>query len=256
MNCSHFARVAAVAVLASLAACSEAGIVEPHSFQATDLSISATQSSDGAGDTGKIQICHRTNSVTNPYVLIAVANSAADGIAGEGEGQGDHYANPSHQGPIFDPEIHTHSSDDWGDIIPPMEGIHQGRNWTEEGQAIYDSGCKLGSEDPEPEAGEIQVAIELFPSANGIEFAFTGAVNTTLVSQDPTTPPFGQSVPPGTHLVTGPASASNGYTLTSITCFESIAPPPSSGDVGTATATFSVEPGEVVQCVFAYFQIG
>ena len=254
MNCSRFARVAAIAVLASLAACSEPGIVAPHTFQSTDLAISAAESSNGAANTGMIQICHRTNSVTTPYVLITVANSAADGIAGKGEGQGDHYANPSHQGPIFDAEIHTRSSDDWGDIIPPMEGIHEGRNWPEEGQATYDNGCIRGDSIPEP--GEIQIAIELFPSANGIEFGFTGALNTTLVSQDPTTPPFGQSVPAGTHLVTGPLFATNGYILVAIPCSETIAPPPSSGDAGTGTATFSVEPGEVVQCVFQYRQVG
>jgi hypothetical protein len=206
-----------------------------------------------ANNTGKIQICHRTNSVTQPYVFIEVANSAADGIAGRGEGQGDHYGNPSHQGPIFDPGIHTHSSDDWGDIIPPMAGIHGGANWTEEGQAIHANGCAAVSA---PEPGTIQVAIALEPAANGVQFTFTGALNTTLVSQDPTTPPFGQSVTPGTHFVTGPASAPGGYSLVAIDCVETISPPPSSGDWVTGIATFSVEPGETVLCTFRYNQIG
>jgi hypothetical protein len=91
------------------------------------------------GPSHKETICHRTGSQTNPYVKITVANSSIDGSLANGHGQGDHFA--QHTGPIFPA---TGSDGKWGDIIPPLAGVHNGMNWTAEGQAIYDDGCKLG----------------------------------------------------------------------------------------------------------------
>lgn len=68
----------------------------------------------------KITICHATNSVQNPYVQIEVAESAVDG-----EGKNDH----SH-----------HSRD----IIPDV------LNWDEEGQAIWNNGCRVVAPSPSP----------------------------------------------------------------------------------------------------------
>ena len=94
------------------------------------------------GDPHKATICHRTNSETNPYVVITVDYSAIDS-----NGNNDH--------------MH-HTGDDivwyagakadgkkWGDIIPPVDGVTAGLNWTAEGQAIYDNGCKAGGGEAE-----------------------------------------------------------------------------------------------------------
>ena len=95
----------------------------------------------------KVTICHRTNAVTNPYVKISVSTNAADGVAGNSGGQPDHYG--EHQGPVFDPNTEypaPHNGDQWGDIIPPIEGAHGGLNWSTEGQAIYNNDCNVPSE--------------------------------------------------------------------------------------------------------------
>jgi Domain of unknown function DUF11 len=81
----------------------------------------------------KVEICHATDSHTNPYV------SEDPAIGDNGDLQGGHL---NHTGPVF-------PADNWGDIIPPYDYIDQdgklqtfpGYNWTEEGQAIYHNGC-------------------------------------------------------------------------------------------------------------------
>jgi hypothetical protein len=87
----------------------------------------------------KITICHRTDSVTNPYDTITVSVSAADG----GYDHGDHYS--EHQGPLASSQTYAQSlknaHQDWGDIIPPVPGHHNGLNWTTLGQAMYNNDC-------------------------------------------------------------------------------------------------------------------
>lgn len=103
---------------------------------------------------GKIRICHSTDSANNPYNSIEVAVEAADGLAGNnGNGQPDHYG--EHTGPVFDSEVHDQQNRGWGDIIPPIEGAHSGRNWTVEGQLIWNNDCS------EPETGYIEVKKEV-----------------------------------------------------------------------------------------------
>jgi hypothetical protein len=73
----------------------------------------------------QVVICHRTNSPTNPYNQVAVARSSV--ISAHGD----------HVGPIFEP-----GADEWGDIIPPVPGLPQGRNWPE-GSSVLDNGCEM-----------------------------------------------------------------------------------------------------------------
>ncbi len=86
------------------------------------------------GREDNVTICHRTNATTNPYRVITVDRSSVDGAGG----QGDHFLN--HVGPVWTPD--QRNGGDWGDIIPPIPGFHGGLNWTDEGIAIYNNGCK------------------------------------------------------------------------------------------------------------------
>lgn len=97
----------------------------------------------------KVTICHRTNAVNNPYRQIKVAQSAVDGVAGNSGKKPDHFG--EHQGPIATSEEVAQALKDsktkWGDIIPPVEGFHEGYNWTAEGQAMWENGCKFVEEE-------------------------------------------------------------------------------------------------------------
>ena len=115
----------------------------------------------------KVTICHRTDSVTNPYVKETVSSSSVDGNNGNDNGQGDHLL--VHTGPVFQSGF-THN-DTWGDIIPPFDTKRQGYdspqtslNWNTAGQAIWNNKCKLttpggqgggGSTDPSGGQGQV-----------------------------------------------------------------------------------------------------
>lgn len=88
----------------------------------------------GADRPDKVTVCHRTASHSNPYVMIWVDQHAVDGDLGNDHGRGDHYM--EHLGPIGPVAV-----GEWGDIIPAVAGVHEGRNWTSEGQAIFRNGC-------------------------------------------------------------------------------------------------------------------
>ncbi len=63
----------------------------------------------------KVTICHRTNSVSNPYNKITVNLRAVDG-----DGHSDHQGHL--EGGIFDPtRDYPSNRKDWGDIIPPFD---------------------------------------------------------------------------------------------------------------------------------------
>jgi uncharacterized repeat protein (TIGR01451 family) len=81
----------------------------------------------------KVRICHRTNSISNPYKSEEVDLSATGGP--------DH---TTHTGPVFDPDATypaPHNGDQWGDIIK------DGLNW-EEGEEIWGNDCKVAGIGP------------------------------------------------------------------------------------------------------------
>jgi hypothetical protein len=98
----------------------------------------------------KVTICHRTNSVTNPYRVNTVDISSTDGSLGKGSNDHTH-----HLGLAFDfsadPDVAyppPRNGDQWGDIIPPYqwgetpEQSFPGMNWVA-GQAIWEAGCTV-----------------------------------------------------------------------------------------------------------------
>jgi hypothetical protein len=115
----------------------------------------------------QVTICHRTNSVTNPYVVITVDEASVDGDAGNDNGQGDHLL--EHLGPVFDvnnPPPPPHNGDQWGDIIPPFysDGStptgYPSLNWDAEGQAIFENGCNVPGESQEASVAESASEVE------------------------------------------------------------------------------------------------
>ncbi|MBA2325154.1 MAG: hypothetical protein H0V95_00725 [Actinobacteria bacterium] len=102
-----------------------------------------------SGQEQKVDICHRTNSVTNPCTTINVNVSSVDGISGNSGGQPDHFG--EHTGPLVTTEAEAQALKDagteWGDIIPPVAG-HQGLNYAGGGQAILENDCKYVTPPP------------------------------------------------------------------------------------------------------------
>ena len=126
-------------------------------------SASATRPDPGTGD-HKVTICHRTNSETNPYVLIEVDDAAVDGAGGS-----DHMSH-SEDGVVWYPGAKADGVR-WTDIIPPVDGVTPGLGWTTEGQAIWDNGCVY------PEVEETTTTVE--------ETTTTAAAAETPTTLDP-----------------------------------------------------------------------
>src|SRR3990167_9483432 len=77
-----------------------------------------------------VTICHATGSHSNPYVKITVDDNAVNG-----HGPGDHNRDGHHHG---------------RDIIPPGSWDTDGRNWTAQGQAIWNNNCNIPQTSPSP----------------------------------------------------------------------------------------------------------
>lgn len=111
----------------------------------------------------KVEICHRTASYRNPYVVI---EPSIDAILGSNNTQNAHYE--EHQGPIFWPDIPKHT--EWGDVIPPFyydddgeePAYFPGYNWDATGQAIYEEDCAIAVPNP-----SVTYIVEPCPAYNG-----------------------------------------------------------------------------------------
>ncbi len=100
-----------------------------NGLSSTDFSCNAQCGLDLVN--AKVNICHSTNSQSNPYNLEQPNKS------------GDVSGHADHTGAVWYPGVADHS---WGDIIPPFAyvgGTFPGLNWTTQGQAIYNNSCNL-----------------------------------------------------------------------------------------------------------------
>jgi len=107
----------------------------------TLIDWAANEGNNCDDEDGKAEICHRDANANQPYgpKRIEVNYSAIDG-----DGESDHMG---HTGPVF-PGVGEDGK--WGDIIPPVEGVTDGLNWTAEGQAIYNNNCQIPEDEVEP----------------------------------------------------------------------------------------------------------
>lgn len=137
-------------VTAALVVSSAAGMI-------LSVPTGAFAKNSNSGHQGKVTICHRTNSSSNPYNQQTVNVSAVDG-----EGGGDHYTN--HRGPVWSPSLAQGVK--WGDIIPPIPGVHAGRNWTVRGRAIWRAGCQAPELPTLPERPDVPIIV-LPPGSGG-----------------------------------------------------------------------------------------
>ena len=144
----------------------------------------------------KVTICHRTNSDTNPYVVIDVD------IASSGHLQGGH--DTQHEGPIWALGLKDQHIE-WGDIIPPytyLEFAHPGQNWTAEGQAMWADGCAMTdpSEEPSEPAEEPSEPAEEEAPSGEVE-GETGAPQVTPPATDTVSPAGERTGDPSALLV-------------------------------------------------------
>jgi uncharacterized repeat protein (TIGR01451 family) len=127
--------------------------------------VSATQQA-------KIRICHATDSNAHPYVDPVV------NISSSGHLQGGH--DTEHLGPLWPA---TGDDGKWGDIIPPYtygDFVYEGHNWTDEGQAIYNAGCKTPDEtEHDPQIHIVKSASDTTLDAGGGSVTYTYKVTAT-----------------------------------------------------------------------------
>ena len=96
--------------------------------------------------------------------------------------------------------------------------------------------------------GRIEIEKQTLPAGSPATFGFTGEITATLSDNGVD----GKAVDPGQYTVSESNKA--GWDLTGITCDDGLSATPSSGT--GSTATFNVEPGETVRCVFNNRQEG
>lgn len=143
---------------------------------------------------GSVTICHRTNADNNPYVVISPDEAAVDG---EAPAHGDHYL--EHQGPVWNSTLKDQHIE-WGDIIPPIPGHHNGLNWTAEGQAIYNNGCVPPPVVP-PTTEPPTTTTVVEPTTTTTEPPTTTTAAPTTTTEPPTTTTEGEQVEPEVVIV-------------------------------------------------------
>ena len=150
------------------------------------LSIVPNLSAQGQED-DNITICHRTNSVNNPYNQIKVDPDSADGNTDNDNGKGDH---SEHTGPVGTSEAVTQAlkdnKQDWGEIIPAHDN-YAGLNWTADGQAVYNNDCKYTSADKPvtpttpTDNGDV-LGAQATPATGGVGAGFGGGASSITAS--------------------------------------------------------------------------
>lgn len=116
---------------------------------------SASASIGTSEEDRRVTICHRTNSDTNPYVVISPSKMSIVKEKGH----------DSHEGPVYDPTLKGQKIM-WGDIIPPFDYYASEKdrraggpvqsypgsdNFTEGGAEIYANECQVPDEPDEPD---------------------------------------------------------------------------------------------------------
>jgi hypothetical protein len=96
--------------------------------------------------------------------------------------------------------------------------------------------------------GNAIVRVETDPPGASGTFTFTGVPSGSTTAGGSLS---ANDLTPGSYTTTGPDAVS-GFLLASIACDDSTSETPSHGEVPTRTATFEIDRGETVTCVFLY----
>ncbi|MBX7110391.1 MAG: hypothetical protein K1X87_00910 [Dehalococcoidia bacterium] len=137
-----------------------------------------------SAQTDQVTLCHRTDSVTNPYVRITVSTSA---VVSEGHS--------GHLGVVATSQAQAESikasGQMWGDIIPPLPnvvGLEGGLNW-DAGKAVYYNNCGYPMGTPTATAtltGTATMTATATATATGTATATSTATRTATATATPT----------------------------------------------------------------------
>jgi uncharacterized repeat protein (TIGR01451 family) len=129
------------------------------------------------GDDHKVTLCHRTNSETNPYVVITV--DVASVFKNNGHDSHD-------EGGVYQPGDKARGVR-WGDIIPPFsyfasshdqtESQYPGLNYGADGQAILANGCQVPGPPPPVEQPHPDGSLHGSCPEDGGDFVVNGTTN-------------------------------------------------------------------------------
>lgn len=211
-----------------------------------------------------VTICHRTNSVTNPYVVETVDPDSVDGDTGNDNGQGDH---TTHTGPVFDPDVNypaPHNGDQWGDIIPLHDNF-AGLNFDADGQAIFENDCEVPSSPTNTSTPTATLTPTPSPTDTPIDTPTTNpSTNTPTRTNTPTNTPTATATATSTPvtLVTSTPTATVSVIPTSTptdTVFPASLPDTGDGpgqDVAVDVTLSAKELAAVLAIAFAFFALG